>query len=184
MQAISQGPCGQCSGEGRRPIGVCQGCRGAKVSTQKKGLDVAIEPGMRPGEKIVFARECSDSHDYHEPGDVHIVLQEADEDIELRRAGDDLTLTAHVTFTEAILGCTRNIHGHPAHKEGLMVTIGQGVQHGDTVVIAGEGMPRKGGGGRGNLLVRVEVKVSDEERAKLVANRDALAALFTSEQSS
>jgi DnaJ-class molecular chaperone len=54
-----------------------------------------------------------------------------------------------------------------------------GVQNGETIVIAGEGMPRKEGG-RGDLRLLVSVRATDAEKSVLKAGRGKLLELFTS----
>lgn len=179
MQMMTNGPCPECMGAGRRGVGQCSGCKGSKFTTQQKSLEMVIEPGMKPGERIVFPKECSDQAEYAEAGDLHVVLLEADEESELERRGDDLSVPVRLGLREALLGCKRTVQGHPGYPEGLEVSVGAGAMHGDTIVIAGEGMPRRGaGGGHGNLLVQVQVVVTEEERAKLVLSSAEIEKLF------
>jgi len=179
MHAMMRGPCGDCSGEGKRVGAICKRCNGKKFNAQEKVLDVVCTPGMRPNERIEFVGECSDQHEYATPGDVHIVLQEADEDIRFKRiqGTDDLEASTTVGLKDALLGCSEKMDTHPAHPQGLVIEIPVGIQHGDTMVIDGEGMPRRGGG-RGALRVTVSVRTTDAERATLKANKEALQAMF------
>jgi molecular chaperone DnaJ len=151
---------------------------------QEKKLEVVIEPGMKPGDTIVFPKECSDQHEYGEAGDVHIVFQVADEDSGFKRSGDDLLISVQIGLRQALLGCTEVVKGHPAHLEGLHVDIPAGVQNGETVVILEEGMPRRGAQGakgRGSLRVLVNVQVTALEKAAIVKPEavEALRGLFT-----
>lgn len=185
MMGVMRGACRQCEGNGRRPQRMCGTCGGTKFRTEEKTLEVTIEPGMLPGEVIRFPRECSDQHEYAEAGDVHIVLQEADEEIRFRRHPgqhrDDLTVTTSIRLQDALLGCTERMEGHPGYPQGLVVEIPAGIQNKEKLEIAGRGMPRRGGG-RGALHVLVEVKASEEERAALRRSAEAIRAVFTSGQ--
>jgi DnaJ-class molecular chaperone len=143
----------------------CSSCAGKKFKGQEKSLTAKILPGMRPGESLVFPNECSDQSEYAEAGDVHINLQEADENIRFQRVGgtDDLQGTVQIPLTSSLLGCVVNIPTHPAHPNGLPVTIPAGTQNREVLIVNGEGMPQKSGG-RGALHVTVVISVTPAER--------------------
>jgi DnaJ family protein A protein 2 len=179
MRAISHGPCGDCRGEGKRVSAVCKGCNGKKFVSQEKVLEVGITPGMRPKEVIAFERECSDNHDFAEAGDVHIILQEADEENRFKRlAGtDDLVVSTMIGLRDSLLGCMERIAGHPGHPQGILVEIPVGVQNGEVLIVAGEGMPRKQGG-RGDIRLSVSVRATDAEKSLVKAGREKLVEIF------
>ncbi len=180
MQGMMTGPCQGCKGEGRVPRTSCAECKGAKFKQEMKTLTVEIQPGMRPGEELIFANACSDHEDFLEPGDVHIRLQQADEEGRVRRyldRSDDLCVRTSISLRDALLGCTERVEGHPGHPQGLVVEIPAGVQNGEKILVAREGMPVRGGG-RGNFWMLVEVKCRDEEREILRAQRGALEEMF------
>lgn len=168
MMAQMQRPCDECSTTGKRVAVVCAPCGGKKFKAQENSLTAKILPGMRPGETLVFPKECSDQPEFAEPGDVHINLQEADEAIEFRRMTntDDLQARVSISLKGALLGCSEKLMTHPAHPDGLVVAIPAGTQNGEVIRIPGEGMRQKSGG-RGVLHVTVSITVSAAERALL-----------------
>jgi DnaJ homolog subfamily A member 2 len=179
MHAVSRAPCGACSAEGKKPTRPCTKCNGTKFQSQEKTLHVSIEPGMKPGDVLSFARECSDSPEYEEAGDVHIVLAEAHEASPLKRSGDDLKCVVPITLAQALLGCTYLLEGHPGHAGGLSIVVPPGTMRGDVVTVQGEGMPRGSGGtARGNLMCTVNVEATAAERARLTEKRALLEELF------
>lgn len=178
MQAMTRGPCGPCMGEGRRPGVSCSACNGKKFQSQEKVLDIRIEPGMRVGEVLVFPNECSDNHDYMEPGDVHIILQEADDDSEIRRDGIHFNTKIVLSLSESLLGTKKIVRGHPAHPDGLEIELPVGLTSGIVHSVEGKGMPRRQEGGFGNLQCLIEVRVSEEEKKKLVEQSAMLRAIF------
>ena len=178
MQAIQRGPCGACSGEGKQSEGVCGTCRGMKFKTHEKILTIRIEPGMKSGDTIEYPNECSDQHEYNEPGDVHIVLRENDDNLTFTRMGDDLSTLININLSEALLGCQRLLNGHPAHPNGLTVTIPPGTMNGDVVNVSGEGMPRRSTKLRGNLQMTILINVLAKEKEILVKNADTFRRLF------
>lgn len=180
MQGIMRGPCNDCNGEGKRVIAECGTCSGKKFKTHEKRLDCFIQAGMRPGEVLRFLNECSDQHEFHEPGDVHIHLQEADEDIQIRRVAgtDDLQAPITVCLQEALLGCKKSLEKHPGHPHGLVIEVPVGVQHGDIIQMDGEGMPGRNGG-KGALRVTVSVFASDREKGLLKLHAEKIQAVFS-----
>ena len=180
IQAMSQAPCGACSGEGKRMTKACNTCAGTKFTSSEKSVDINIEPGMIPHEVLLFKKECSDNERYAEAGDLQIVLQEADEDIPFKRIKftDDLLVHTSICLRGMLIGATRTFEGHPAHPQGLLVEIPVGVQNGDVFVVSGEGMRRKGGG-RGDLRVLVAVKAIEGEVTTLKAAKAVMEGVFT-----
>ncbi len=178
MMASSRAPCGPCSGEGKTVKKVCKGCNGSKFKKEEKVLVATVEPGAKPGDVLIFERECSDHHDYLEAGDVNIVLREAEEQSGLRRNGDDLTAVLRVPFQVALLGGKEVLRGHPAHPEGLAVTVPLGSMRGDVIRVEGEGMPKRGTGQRGALSVTLSVDVTDEDKRVLREKKEVLEGVF------
>ncbi|NBO70999.1 MAG: hypothetical protein EBU66_05480 [Bacteroidetes bacterium] len=180
IQMMTQGTCGDCAGKGKRASRPCAVCLGKKFTSQEKELHVVIEPGMLPHEVLVFPCECSDTERYEEAGDLHIVLQEADEDIPFKRVKftDDLSVAVTIHLREMLLGTSMKLEGHPAHPQGLVIEIPVGVQNGDIFTIGGEGMLRKMGG-RGDLRVNVTVHATAAEIATLKGATEKLQSIFT-----
>ena len=179
MIMVNEGPCPDCQGEGKKPSGNCYICSGKKTMPQEKELVVKIEAGMRPGEVLIFAKECSDDPNYDEPGDVHFVLQEAAGDEGWVRRGDDLETQVTVTLQQSLLGCTKLLQGHPGFLQGLEITVPLGTQNGEVLTVNGKGMPKRGTSEFGTLRVRVTVTVSEKERDALQRNCTLLQAMFS-----
>jgi len=180
MMAQMQRPCEECSGGGKRVATACVPCGGKKFKAQEKSLTAKIIPGMRPGETLMFLKECSDQAEYSEPGDVHINLQEADEDIRFKRVPgtDDLQATIRISLKGSLLGYAELLLTHPAHPNGLLITVPAGTQNGEVLHITGEGMPQKSGG-RGALHVTVFIVITPAERSALKEKVGALQDLFS-----
>lgn len=179
MMAQMQRPCEDCGTTGKRVSVACGPCGGKKFKAQEKTLTAKIVPGMRPGETLIFPKECSDQPEFSEPGDVHIMLQEADEAIQFRRVRDtdDLQTVLQISLKGALLGCTERVQTHPAHPDGLAIVVPAGTQNGEVLRITGEGLRQKSGG-RGALHVTVMITVTGAERAVLVGKAAQLTELF------
>jgi DnaJ family protein A protein 2 len=177
MVMINEGPCGDCQGEGKKAAGNCYVCGGKKTMPQEKELSVRIEPGMKPGEVLVFSKECSDDPNYDEPGDVHFKLQEADGDEDWSRRGDDLDTGVTISLQDSLLGCTKTLQGHPGFPD-LEITVPIGTVNGQVVSVNGKGMPKRGSSEFGNLHVLVTVTVSEKDKEILQRNEPLLKAMF------
>jgi DnaJ family protein A protein 2 len=178
MVMVNEGPCHDCQGEGKKASGNCYLCGGKKTMPQEKELTLKIEAGMKPGEVLVFAKECSDDPNYDEAGDVHFVLQEAAGDDGWTRKGDDLETQVSVNLQESLLGCQKMLQGHPGYPEGLEITVPVGCMNGEILTVVGKGMPKKGTSDMGVLRVRVNVTVSEKEKDALQRNKPILQAMF------
>jgi DnaJ family protein A protein 2 len=179
MVMVNEGPCHDCQGEGKKPSGNCYLCGGKKVMPQEKELLVKIEPGMKPGEVLIFSKECSDDPNYDEAGDVHFILQEAAGDEGWVRKGDDLETEVSITFKESVLGCTKTLQGHPGFPQGLEFEIPVGTKNGEVLPVTGKGMRKRNSPEFGTLHCRVTVTISEKEKESLQRNRALLEVMFT-----
>jgi len=82
----------------------------------------------------------------------------------LSPTSSDLHVTVSVTLSEALLGFSRIVLKH-LDGRGIRTTRkpGEIVKGGETIVIRGEGMPERGGDGKGDLFVTLEVEMPSKE---------------------
>jgi DnaJ family protein A protein 2 len=177
IQMVNEGPCRDCNGAGKKPSGNCYICSGKKTKVQEKIIEVNIEPGMKPGDVLVFPKECSDDPNYEEPGDVHFLLQEASGDDGWVRRGDELETHVKLSLSESLVGCSKTLQGHPGYPNGLEIQIPVGIQNGEVLLIADKAMPRKTGG-HGPLHCKIHISVTDKDREVLKRNEPLLRAMF------
>jgi DnaJ family protein A protein 2 len=177
IQMVNEGPCRDCNGAGKKASGNCYVCGGKKTKAQEKTIEVVIEAGMKPGEVLVFSKECSDDPNYEEPGDVHFLLQEASGDEGWMRKGDDLETHMKITLQESLVGCTKTLQGHPGYPNGLDIQIPAGIQNTEVLIVPEKGMTRKSGG-YGQLHCKIHISVTDKDREVLARNYVVLKAMF------
>jgi DnaJ-class molecular chaperone len=186
MVMHTMGPCLDCQGKGQKVLEVCGVCAGSGFTNETRKLVVEIPAGARPNETFLFPEVCSDHPAFERPGDAHITLQEDPKDAAFRtfrRTGDQfqhLEVTAKMSLSEALLGTVIHLEGHPGYDEGLFVALPAGVFPGDVYVVDDLGMPLVREKGKyGELRIRVEVSVSEEERGKMAGQgADALRAVL------
>ncbi|KAG9301436.1 hypothetical protein G9A89_018108 [Geosiphon pyriformis] len=156
----SQTLCQNCNGEGEviREKDRCKKCKGTKVISEKKYLDIFIEKGMQNGQKIIMAGEA-DQEPGVETGDVILHLQQKPHDV-FERQGNDLKTKVTITLTEALCGFSKVLVKH-LDKRGLVVNhpAGEVIKPGDIKCIVDEGMPTyKQPYDKGNLYIEFDIK--------------------------
>ena len=182
MQVISQSPCGACLGKGQKPGPKCFTCAGKCFREEHKSLDVVVEPGMKAGERLIFANECSDTQEHTEAGDVHILLMEADEETPWTRDGFNLRASLSLDLRDSLLGSKKVIQKHPGFPNGLEVVIPTGNIHFNDIIVKGAGMPIRDSDQKGDVIILLRVHVSETEKKAIDSNLELLRSIFKSEE--
>jgi len=132
-------------------------------SHEEKVVEIAVQPGWKEGTKVRFARAGNENPDGSSPDLVFVV--EDKPHARFSRSGNDLIARVEVPLVEALTnesGSKKQLE----HLDGrrLQVQLPPGVvKPGQETRIPGEGMPTRGKGarGKGDLLVRWDVKFPD-----------------------
>jgi len=174
IQMMAQTPCPPCGGKGEQVLGKCVTCQGRGMTHEEKTMKIIVEPGMMPGNTIVFQGMCSDHPSFTEAGDVTVILKDADEenaDTALwSREGTRLKTTVTVSLTESLLGAIKVIKGHPGYPNGLPIDIAVGTQNLWVGTFPGLGMPVRGTPRHGEAVITVLVVPTPEEVQALKTN--------------
>jgi curved DNA-binding protein len=121
-----------------------------------KRLAVKIPAGVRDGQRIRLAGQAAG-------GDLYLQVKVKPHPV-FTRDGDDLRMELPVALHEALLGAEVTV---PTLKGRVSLRIPPETQNGRTIRLAGQGMPRAGGGS-GDLYVTVKVvlptKLNQKER--------------------
>jgi DnaJ-class molecular chaperone len=174
-----QSQCRECGGEGESWANKdrCPECKGKKVGREKEILEVHIDKGMTNGQKIPF-RGMADEEPGIEPGDVIIILREADHDV-FTRKGNELFIKMKISLNESLTGFTRSIKTLDKRDIAITAVPGEFVQHEGIKVATGEGMPiYRNPFEKGNLVIQFEVEYPNAEWFSNAANRDSLAKIL------
>jgi molecular chaperone DnaJ len=161
-------PCRACQGTGQVIDTPCQKCQGAGVTAQVRTITVRVPPGVRDGAKLKIPGKGQPGVRGGPAGDLYVTVHVLGHEL-FGRSGDDLTLTAPITFAEAALGTTLRV---PTLGASVALRIAPGTASGRTLRVRGRGAPKRAGG-NGDLLVTVDVAVPQNLS---VAAREALAA--------
>ncbi|HVM00786.1 MAG TPA: molecular chaperone DnaJ [Egibacteraceae bacterium] len=147
-------PCPSCHGRGVQIPDPCPTCRGSGVEQRVRDIRARIPAGVRDGARIRLKGRGEAGLHGGPPGDLYVRVH-VESDPLFGRQGDNLTLRVPITFAEAALGTKLRV---PTLEGPVTLRIPAGTESGRTFRVKGRGVP-KSGGGRGDLLVTVDVVV-------------------------
>lgn len=158
--------CDACEGTGTivKEKDRCRKCKGKRVTSEKKQLEIYIPRGAIQGERIVLEGEADQAPD-QKPGDIIFTLVESDHET-FQRAGQDLSAELNITLAEALCGFSRVVLKH-LDGRGISITHPKGkVLKPDQILkIEGEGMPMKRSDGKGDLYLVVKIEFPEDNWA-------------------
>ena len=128
---------------------------GGATITLPQGTKVNIPPGVGDGSRIRVSGRGSPGPNGGASGDLYVRVHVEPHPVFTRSSKGDLMLTVPVTFTEAALGAQIEV---PTLDGSVKVKIPAGTPNGKTMRVRGRG-PVKTKGGKGDLLVKIEVQV-------------------------
>jgi molecular chaperone DnaJ len=175
---VAQGPmqftraCPQCKGHGQigKPCSVCGGS-GRVLGTDR--IKVTIPQGVREGSKVRVAGKGEPGVDGGSPGDLYLIVHVQPHPL-LTRDGDHLYMEVPVTVREAMAGATITI---PTIDGEVKVKVPPKSQSGQTLKLRGKGAVNPKTKERGDLMVKLVVKVpktEDREVLEAVKKMDRL----------
>ncbi|WP_337862775.1 molecular chaperone DnaJ [Nitrososphaera sp.] len=165
---VSVEPCRTCQGRGEVIDRPCGSCKGTGKTRKMKKLKIEVPPGVEDGMAMQMRGEGEASPDTGIPGDL-VVRIHVRPSPQYERLEDGHLLYNHdVRFTDLALGTELKI---PTLDGTEKLKIPQGTQPDALMRVKGKGLPRYGRPGRGDLLVKLHVKVptklSDRQKALL-----------------
>jgi len=171
--------CDACHGSGEiiNEKDKCPKCRGNHVVSDKKILEVVVEPGMRDGQRITFAGESDQAPDV-EPGDIIFVIQTKEHN-KFKRSGNDLVMKQSITLVEALTGFEFSFEHLDKRHIVVKSAPEQIVKPGDVMSIPDMGMPIYGRPySWGRMLVQFDIvfPLFSEVKPKIDAIRACLPA--------
>ena len=170
LEAESQGlfsisqPCRQCGGTGTEIKEPCPTCDGSGRTRQVKRYRVNIPAGVRDGSRVRLAGKGEAGPRGGPEGDLYAITRVGPSPI-FSRKGDHLEVEVPITVPEAIRGSTIEV---PTLAGSKRIRVAPGTAHGTVQRLRGEGPPKLGGRGRGDIHYRLVIEVpstlSDEQR--------------------
>jgi len=161
---VAQGPvqftksCPRCKGHGQvgKSCGACGGS-GQMLGTER--IKVSIPQGVREGSKVRVAGKGEPGSNGGPAGDLYLVVHIEPHPL-IKREGDDLFMEVPVTVREAMAGSTITV---PTVDGAVNLKVPPKSQSGQTLKLKGKGAVNPKTKKRGDLMVRLIVKVPRTE---------------------
>ena len=156
--------CPQCQGTGQVVRDPCPECSGSGQLQRERTLEIKIPAGVDTGTRLRIAGEGEAGGQGGPAGDLYVVLHVQEHPLFERRE-NTLYCSVPITFPQAALGAEIRV---PTLDGEERIKIPSGTQSGTIIRLKGKGFPNLNGGGRGDLLVELNVvtpkKLSREQR--------------------
>jgi molecular chaperone DnaJ len=152
-QFVNVATCDRCGGEGRVVATPCKTCRGSGFEKRKRVLEVKFPGGIDDGAQLRLSNEGNVGMYGGPRGNLYLHVAVEQHKL-FQRDGDDLVYDLELNIAQAALGGDIEV---PTLEEPESLTVPAGTQNGEVFVLRHKGVPHLRGGGRGDLLVRVQV---------------------------
>ncbi|MGQ9918205.1 MAG: molecular chaperone DnaJ [Bryobacteraceae bacterium] len=147
--------CSHCGGSGRVLRRPCRTCQGEGMVRTTRKLKLQIPPGIDSGNKMRVAGEGQPGQNGGPPGDLYVFITVKPHPVFERRE-DDLHCVVPLNVAQAALGTEIHI----LTFDGVQtVKVPEGVQSGETLRLKGFGVPHLHGKGRGDIIIRLDVRI-------------------------
>lgn len=147
--------CPDCRGYGEKITSPCAKCKGEGRLEREEEVTVEIPPGVEDGMQLKVNGQGEAGPRGGGAGDLFVQLR-VKPMRGIERQGADVLVTAEVPVSQAILGSNLKVDSFDGAAE---VEVQPGTQPGEILKVKGGGLAKLGKPGRGDLLVRVEVRI-------------------------
>ena len=124
---------------------------------QREELSVKIPAGITEGAQLRVKGKGGGGSGGAPSGDLYLTVRVGG-DPDFVRDGDDLVAERQIRFSEAVLGTTLDV---PTLDTPKRIKVPAGVQSGTRIRLKGCGIPHRGSSGKGDLYVKITVKVPE-----------------------
>jgi len=146
-------PCERCRGTGqiiKNPCGHCHGVGKVKV---ERDIKINIPKGVDEGQRLRISGGGQAGERGGQPGDLYVYIRIKPHKI-FSREGTSVYCEMPISFVQATLGAKVEA---PTIDGKIELTIPEGTQSGTVLKIAGKGIPKLRGEGRGDEFVKIKV---------------------------
>jgi molecular chaperone DnaJ len=150
--------CPDCGGRGKLIDEPCPACAGGGRIEREESIVVKVPPGADEGLVLrVPGKGYASSEPQGAAGDLLIVVRTA-ADPRFERDGADLWRRHEISAAQAVLGAEIEV---PTLDGAIAVKVPAGTQPDSRLRLRGKGLPRFGTRGRGDLYVRLSVRLPE-----------------------
>lgn len=153
-QVMTTRPCHACHGYGDIISYPCHDCSGDGRVRERRTMKIRVPGGVDTGTRIQLQGEGEVGPGGGPPGDLYVEVRLRPHETFTRR-GDDLHATISVPMTAAALGATLPLQTFDGDQQ---IDLPAGTQSGETSTLKGLGVTHLRGGGRGDVIVHVDVQ--------------------------
>jgi len=147
--------CSKCHGAGKVVTDPCKNCKGQGAVKEKQHVKIHIPAGVDSGMRLKMSGHGDAGENGGPAGDLYVFINVEAHQI-FEREGNDILLDLPISFSEAALGCKKEVPSLFNHA--CRITIPEATQNGKVFRIKAEGFPNVHGHGRGDLLVSIFVE--------------------------
>ena len=194
-KGVSYKTCSTCNGQGQvmrvtntilgrmQSASTCPTCSGSGQILDKKPseadsqgmiledetVSIKIPVGVVDGMQLKVSNKGNDAPGNSVPGDLIVAIEEIEHEF-LKREGENLHFDLYISFSEAVLGISKDIS---AINGKVRIKLDEGIQSGKILRLKGKGIPNINGYGTGDLLVHVNVwtpKTLNKEQKQFFEN--------------
>ncbi len=157
-------PCPHCQGHGQigKPCAACGGS-GQVLGTEK--IRIVVPKGVKEGSKVRIAGKGEPGSNGGGPGDLYLIIHLKPHPF-LTRTGDDLHMDIPITVREAMAGGAIDV---PTVDGPIKMKVPAGSQTGKVLRLKGKGATNLKTKTRGNLMVKLVVKVPQTDDPEILA---------------
>ena len=148
--------CPTCQGEGSTIDNPCRSCGGSGLEKRKRKIQITIPPGIDDGKRITIPKQGDAGRNGGPAGDLYIFMHILPHR-KFERSGDDLYCAVPVSIMQAALGAELTISTLDEKK--IKIRIPAGIQNGKLLRVRDEGVPIGTTGKKGDLYIKIIVKV-------------------------
>lgn len=148
-------PCSRCGGGGTVVESPCPTCGGTGARRTIRRLRVNVPAGVRDGSRVRIAGKGEQGTGGGPPGDLFVVTRVAPSPV-FRAVGEHLEVEVPLTVVEALQGATVEV---PTLRGRKRLRVAPGTRPGTVQRLRGEGAPRLGGRGRGDIHYRFTIEL-------------------------
>ena len=159
--------CPHCGGTGHVITDPCKKCGGAGRTKEKQRIKIRIPAGVDTGMRLKMSGYGDAGEAGGPAGDLYVYIEVAPHNA-FKREGDDVYLDLPISFTEAALGCKKEVP--TPLGESCRIQIPEGTQNGKLLRVSSKGFPNVHGQGHGDLIIKISVEtpVKLSEKQKLL----------------
>ncbi|MGC8814652.1 MAG: molecular chaperone DnaJ [bacterium] len=150
--------CPQCNGYGFTVDKNCYKCNGSKYVAKQEEIEVNIPKGVDNNDILIIPNKGHEGLNGGKNGDLYIYIKILEHSL-FKRKGNDLYITIPINFIDAILGTKIKI---PTIEGFVDLEIPPGTQPNKEFIIQNHGMPIKDSTKKGNLIVKIDLKIPEK----------------------